>query len=73
MIEKLSIKKLFLIFLKIIDIGVKGISFVSDGESTISPVFVDAVRKGAELGISMATGTNGFVLTKIRRKKSCHI
>ena len=43
------------------DIGVKGISFVSDGESTISPVFVDAVRKGAELGISMATGTNGFV------------
>lgn len=46
------------------DIGVKGISFVSDGESTISPVFVDSVRKGAELGISMATGTNGFVLTK---------
>ena len=45
------------------DIGVKGISLVSDGESTISPVFVDAVRKGAELGISMATGTNGL-LTK---------
>jgi MoaA/NifB/PqqE/SkfB family radical SAM enzyme len=46
------------------EIGVKGISFVSDGESTISPVFVDAVRKGHELGISMAVGTNGFVLNR---------
>ena len=42
-------------------IGVKGISFVSDGESTISPVFVDAVRRGHELGLSMAVGTNAFV------------
>jgi MoaA/NifB/PqqE/SkfB family radical SAM enzyme len=46
------------------EIGVKGISLVSDGESTISPVFVDTVRRGAELGISMACGTNGFVLTR---------
>lgn len=46
------------------EIGVKGISFVSDGESTISPVFVDAVRRGSELGISMAVGTNGFVLNE---------
>ena len=46
------------------EIGVKGISLVSDGESTISPVFVDAVQRGSELGLSMATGTNGFVLTK---------
>jgi len=45
-------------------IGVKGISFVSDGESTISPVFVDACTKGHELGLSMAVGTNGFVLNK---------
>lgn len=46
------------------EIGVKGISLVSDGESTISPVFVDSVRKGSELGISMACGTNGFVLNE---------
>jgi len=46
------------------EIGVKGISFVSDGESTISPVFVDAVKYGHDLGLSMACGTNGFVLTK---------
>ncbi|HIE01168.1 MAG TPA: radical SAM protein [Thiotrichaceae bacterium] len=46
------------------DIGVKGISLVSDGESSISPVFIDTIVRGSELGISMATGTNGFILTK---------
>lgn len=46
------------------EIGVKGISLVSDGESSISPVFVDTIRRGSELGLSMATGTNGFVLTR---------
>ena len=45
-------------------IGVKGISFVSDGESTISPVFVDAVKHGHELGMSMAVGTNAFVFNR---------
>src|SRR5437764_7679761 len=40
------------------EIGVRGISLVSDGESTISPVFVHSVRRGSELGISMAVGTN---------------
>ena len=46
------------------EIGVRGISLVSDGESTISPVFVDTVVRGSELGLSMAVGTNGFVLTR---------
>lgn len=46
------------------EIGVKGVSLVSDGESSISPVFVDTIKRGHELGLSMATGTNGFVLTK---------
>tara|TARA_Y100000589_G_scaffold328393_1_gene372424 strand:- start:188 stop:1306 length:1119 start_codon:yes stop_codon:yes gene_type:complete len=46
------------------EIGVKAISLVSDGESTISPVFIDSVQLGNQLGISMAVGTNGFVLTK---------
>ena len=48
------------------EIGVKGISFVSDGESTISPVFAEACKYGHELGLSMAVGTNAFVLTKNR-------
>jgi MoaA/NifB/PqqE/SkfB family radical SAM enzyme len=46
------------------EIGVKGVSFVSDGESTISPVFVDAVKRGHELGLSMAVGTNAFVFNR---------
>ena len=46
------------------EIGVKGISLVSDGESTISPVFVDTVVRGGELGLSMAVGTNAFVLNR---------
>ena len=67
MIEKKLLKRSFLTFLEdCAEIGVKGISFVSDGESTISPVFIDACKKGHELGISMAVGTNAFVLTKNR-------
>lgn len=46
------------------ELGVKAISFVSDGESTISPVFVDSVIRGSQLGISMAVGTNAYVLTE---------
>ncbi len=46
------------------EIGVKGVSLVSDGESTISPVFVDTVVRGSELGISMACGTNGLVFNR---------
>ncbi len=46
------------------EIGVRGVSLVSDGESTISPVFVDAVTQGSARGLSMACGTNGFVLTE---------
>ena len=46
------------------EIGVKGVSFVSDGESTISPVFVDACVRGGELGLSIACGTNGFIFNR---------
>lgn len=46
------------------ELGVRGISFVSDGESTISPSFVDAVVRGSQLGLAMACGTNGLVLTR---------
>ena len=46
------------------EIGVKAVSFVSDGESTISPAFIEGVQVGNSLGLSMAVGTNGFVLPK---------
>lgn len=46
------------------EIGVKGISFVSDGESSISPAYIDSIVYGHKLGISMASGTNGYILNK---------
>jgi MoaA/NifB/PqqE/SkfB family radical SAM enzyme len=44
------------------EIGVKAISFVSDGESTCSPYLYDAILRGKENGTDMALGTNGFLL-----------
>jgi MoaA/NifB/PqqE/SkfB family radical SAM enzyme len=48
------------------EIGVKAISLVSDGESTLSPAFMATVKRGAELGISMASGTNGFIFNRAK-------
>jgi len=44
------------------EIGVKAISFVSDGESTCSPYLYDAIVRGGENGLAMALGTNGYLL-----------
>ncbi|MCP5002906.1 MAG: radical SAM protein [Planctomycetes bacterium] len=44
------------------DIGVKAISFVSDGESTCSPHLYDAILRGKSNGLDMALGTNGYLL-----------
>ena len=44
------------------EIGVKAISFVSDGESTCSPYLYDAILRGKSNGLDMALGTNGFFL-----------
>lgn len=46
------------------EMGVKGISLVSDGESTLSPVFVDAIKRGHANGISMAVGSNASMLNE---------
>ncbi len=47
-------------------IGVKAISFVSDGESTCSPYLYEAIRRGRGNGLDMALGTNGYLLQKNR-------
>ena len=44
------------------EIGVKAISFVSDGESTCNPNLTDAVIHGYNIGLDMALGTNGYLL-----------
>jgi MoaA/NifB/PqqE/SkfB family radical SAM enzyme len=46
------------------EIGVRGISLVSDGESTLSPAYEASIKRAYELGISMASGTNGFVFNR---------
>lgn len=42
-------------------IGVKAISFVSDGESTCSPHIYDAILRGKANGLDMVLGTNGYL------------
>src|SRR4030042_190477 len=44
------------------DIGVKAISFVSDGESTCSPHIYDVIIRGKGNGLDGALGTNGYLL-----------
>ena len=46
------------------EVGVKGISLVGDGESSQSPIFVETIKKGGELGIDMACATNALVLNR---------
>jgi MoaA/NifB/PqqE/SkfB family radical SAM enzyme len=48
------------------EIGVKAVSFVSDGESTCSPHLYDAIIHGADNGLDMAVGTNGYMLDPAR-------
>lgn len=44
------------------EIGVKAVSFVSDGESTCSPYLYEAILHGYKNGLDMALGTNGYLL-----------
>lgn len=48
------------------EIGVKAISFVSDGESTCSPHLYDSILRGKSNGLDMALGTNGYLLKEDR-------
>ena len=50
------------------EIGVKAISFVSDGESTCSPYLYDAILRGKKNGLDMALGTNGYLLKSEKLK-----
>jgi MoaA/NifB/PqqE/SkfB family radical SAM enzyme len=46
------------------ELGVKGVSLISDGESTEVPFFAESVRYGASLGLQIGTSTNGLKLTR---------
>lgn len=45
-------------------IGVRGVSFISDGESTVVPWWADAVEHASGLGLAVGAGSNGFKLTR---------
>ena len=51
------------------EVGVRGISLVGDGESSISPVFADTIVHGSQNGISMACASNGLTITKRRAEQ----
>lgn len=44
------------------ELGVKAVSLVSDGESTCSRHYVDAIRCAKKNGLDVALGTNGYLL-----------
>jgi MoaA/NifB/PqqE/SkfB family radical SAM enzyme len=46
------------------ELGVKGVSLISDGESTEVPFFAESVRYGAGLGLQIGTSSNGLKLTR---------
>lgn len=46
------------------EIGVKGVSLISDGESTVVPWYADSIEYAASLGIKIGVGSNGIALTR---------
>lgn len=55
-------------------VGVQGVSLVSDGESTLNPAYEFSLTYGHSLGLSMASGTNAYLLSnedQLRRILPC--
>ncbi|MGO9304230.1 MAG: radical SAM protein [Candidatus Korobacteraceae bacterium] len=46
------------------EIGVKGISLISDGESTVVPWYEESIEHAAKVGIKIGIGTNGVRLKR---------
>lgn len=46
------------------EIGVKGVSLISDGESTVVPWFDETIEYGGKLGIQIGMSSNGVRLTE---------
>lgn len=51
------------------EVGVKAISLVSDGESTLSKEYVYAIQYAKEKGLDVASGTNGYLLGEDKLKE----
>ena len=46
------------------EIGVKGVSLISDGESTVHKDYIKVIQHGHRVGIMMGVGSNGLLLTR---------
>ena len=46
------------------EIGVKGVSLISDGESSLVPFYAESIVHGAAVGLQIGIGTNGYVLRR---------
>lgn len=46
------------------EIGVKGVSLISDGESTVVPWYEESIEHGAKVGLQLGAGTNGVRLKR---------
>lgn len=65
-IKKITMDVIKRFFDDVADIGVKAVSFVSDGESTCSPHIYDAILYGRKNGLDIALGTIGHLLNDER-------
>ena len=48
------------------EVGVKAVSFISDGESTCNPHLYEAILRGKNNGLDIAMATNGYLLKEDR-------
>lgn len=46
------------------EVGVKGVSLISDGESSLVPFYAESIEHGHKVGLQIGIGTNGRVLRK---------
>jgi MoaA/NifB/PqqE/SkfB family radical SAM enzyme len=51
------------------EIGVKGISLISDGESTLVDYYDESIERMSKLGIKVGLGTNGIAFTRAQLER----
>ena len=62
--EKIEKRHAFAFLEDAAEIGVKGVSLISDGESTVVPWYEESIEHGARQGLKIGIGTNGVRLKR---------
>ena len=52
------------------EIGVKAVSLISDGESTLSKAYVPFIQHASKIGIDVGNATNGWEFEKEKVKRT---